>query len=102
LAQLSQTELAKAAGLSLPTVAAYERGGNIYAASLTAIEKALESQGVEFLPGGAVRLRPPKAEFLVASAENQPDRATRAAAAKLLNVRRRMRGEPLLDESGDE
>jgi transcriptional regulator with XRE-family HTH domain len=102
LAQLSQGRLAELAGLSLPTVAAYERGGNIYATSLSAIEQALESHGVEFLPGGAVRLRPPKAEFLFASVENAPDRTTRAAASRFLNVRRKLRGEPLLDESGDE
>jgi len=62
----SQTQLADKAGLSLPTVKRVEteRGPKVSAAARQALQKALESGGVEFIdengggPGVRLRKRP--------------------------------------------
>src|SRR5882724_10799624 len=52
---LSQAELAERAGVARLTVADFERSARTStAATLAAIRAALESAGVDFLPGGAV------------------------------------------------
>lgn len=59
----SQTRLAEAAGLSLPTVKRYEtdKGARVSADAVAAIRAALEAAGVEFIAenggGPGVRLR---------------------------------------------
>ena len=58
----SQTELATAAGMSLPTVKRYETGvANVSADAIGRLRQALEAAGVEFIPenggGAGVRLR---------------------------------------------
>ncbi|AFW00667.1 transcriptional regulator [Gluconobacter oxydans] len=59
---ISQTELAEAASVSRQTIVDFERGARTpYANNLTAIRKALEAAGVEFIPqnggGPGVRLK---------------------------------------------
>ena len=60
---MSQGELAEAAGVSLPTIKAMEKRGPEKSSleTVTAVKKALEAAGVEFLPenggGAGVRLR---------------------------------------------
>lgn len=63
----SQTELAKAAGLSLPTVKRFETqgGARVSDDAVAKMGAALEAAGVEFIPenggGAGVRLkRPPR------------------------------------------
>jgi transcriptional regulator with XRE-family HTH domain len=62
LTGLSQTEVAEAAGVSVPTLKRAEAGGPIKVADETIAEiaKALEKAGVEFIPenggGAGVRL----------------------------------------------
>jgi transcriptional regulator with XRE-family HTH domain len=41
-------DLAEAAGLSRPTVARFEMGNSVDAASLAAMQKALEDRGAQF------------------------------------------------------
>jgi transcriptional regulator with XRE-family HTH domain len=59
----SQTELAEAAGLSLPTVKRFETGtgAKVSADAVAALQKALEVAGVAFIPenggGAGVRLK---------------------------------------------
>lgn len=58
---ISQTELAEAASVSRQTIVDFERGARTpYTNNLTAIRKALEAAGVEFIPqnggGPGVRL----------------------------------------------
>jgi transcriptional regulator with XRE-family HTH domain len=59
----SQTELATAAGLSLPTVKRFETGtgAKVSADAVEKMQRALEAAGVEFIPenggGAGVRLR---------------------------------------------
>lgn len=57
----SQAELARAAGLSLPTIQRYESVGNTSAEALAKIVSALEAAGVVFVDenghGPGVRLR---------------------------------------------
>ncbi|MBQ4824148.1 helix-turn-helix transcriptional regulator [Leisingera sp. HS039] len=59
----SQSQLAEAAGVSVPTVKRAEGSGKISAsgAAIQAIQRALEAAGVEFIPenggGAGVRLR---------------------------------------------
>ena len=102
LAQISQVELARCTGLSVPTIAGAEQGYDCLASTVDAMQTALEAAGVAFLADGSVRLGPPRgAVFLSADPDNPPDRATMAAAARVLNVRRRMRSEPLLREDGE-
>jgi transcriptional regulator with XRE-family HTH domain len=68
LASLSQADIAKATGLSLPTIkrAESERVVPISEESVAAIRAALEAAGVEFIPenggGAGVRLRKSKPE----------------------------------------
>ena len=59
---ISQTELAEAASVSRQTIVDFERGARTpYANNLSAIRKALEAAGVEFIPqnggGHGVRLK---------------------------------------------
>lgn len=98
LVQLSQGELAKRIGMSVPTIAAAEQGRNVFASTIAAIQGALEAAGVTFSPDGGVKLAPPRAEFIERDPDNPTDRATRAAAARFLNLRRKMKGLPLLPE----
>jgi transcriptional regulator with XRE-family HTH domain len=62
LTGLSQADVAKAAGISIPTLKRAEAGGSIKVADETIAEiaKALEKAGVEFIPenggGAGVRL----------------------------------------------
>ena len=62
LTGMSQSEVAKAAGVSVPTLKRAEAGGPIKVAddTIAAIAKALEKAGVEFIPenggGAGVRL----------------------------------------------
>ena len=62
LTGLSQAEVAEAAGVSVPTLKRAEAGGPIKVAdeTIAAIAKALEKDGVEFIPenggGAGVRL----------------------------------------------
>jgi len=62
LTGLSQTEVAEAAGVSVPTLKRAEAGGPIKVAdeTIAAIAKALEKAGVQFIPenggGAGVRL----------------------------------------------
>lgn len=58
---ISQTELAEAASVSRQTIVDFERGARTpYTNNLTAIRRALEAAGVEFIPqnggGPGVRL----------------------------------------------
>jgi transcriptional regulator with XRE-family HTH domain len=63
LANLSQTDVAKATGLSLPTIrrAESEREVSVSTDAIEAIRSALEAAGVEFIAenggGAGVRLR---------------------------------------------
>jgi transcriptional regulator with XRE-family HTH domain len=63
LTGLSQTEVAEAAGISIPTLKRAEAGGPIKVAddTIAAIAKALEKAGVEFIAenggGAGVRLK---------------------------------------------
>ena len=57
-------ELAKKAGLAPNTVSRFENGGGARVYTLAQIQKALESEGVIFIPadsvgGPGVRVRPP-------------------------------------------
>ncbi|WP_275891104.1 helix-turn-helix transcriptional regulator [Gluconobacter frateurii] len=59
---ISQTELAEAASVSRQTIVDFERGARTpYTNNLTAIRRALEAAGVEFIPqnggGPGVRLK---------------------------------------------
>jgi transcriptional regulator with XRE-family HTH domain len=60
----SQTDLAERAGVSVPTLKRAEGASAIRAAvdSMEAIQRALESAGVEFIPenGGGIGVRPRK------------------------------------------
>jgi transcriptional regulator with XRE-family HTH domain len=64
LANLSQVDIAKATGLSIPTIkrAESERDVSISGDAIDAIRSALEAAGVEFTNGGepGVRLRKAK------------------------------------------
>jgi transcriptional regulator with XRE-family HTH domain len=55
----SARELAGAAKLGLSTVQRVESGGSITAANMDALQRALETAGVEFIPenGGGVGVR---------------------------------------------
>ena len=57
----SMTDLARAAGVSPPTVKRFERGGEVRADLVEAIQRALEKAGVIFIDandgGPGVRLR---------------------------------------------
>ena len=60
---ITQDQLAKEAEVSLRTLANYEKSATKPTrATLAAIQRALESAGVEFLGEDGVRLRPPAAE----------------------------------------
>jgi transcriptional regulator with XRE-family HTH domain len=60
----TQAQLAAAAELSLSTVKNFEAGQSLPSpTSLRAMQRALEANEVEFLPGGAVRLRPDPITF---------------------------------------
>jgi transcriptional regulator with XRE-family HTH domain len=65
LANLQQTDIAKATGLSLPTIkrAESERDVSVSPETVAAIRAALEAAGVEFIAenggGAGVRLRKP-------------------------------------------
>jgi DNA-binding XRE family transcriptional regulator len=101
---LSQAQVASAAKISTTSYNSVEQGlSDPKVSTLRSIQAAFETKGVVFGAGGSVRIGPPRprAEFLVADPDNPPDRASRAAAARILNVRRRMRGEPLLDEEDE-
>lgn len=67
LADMTQGELAEAAGLSINSIQLFEAGKRSpYASSLAAIRKALELAGCQFIPenggGEGVRFRKPKAK----------------------------------------
>lgn len=61
LLNLTQSQLAEATGLSVVTVSAFEKGGDMRASNNQKIQAALEAAGVEFIPenggGAGVRLR---------------------------------------------
>ncbi len=66
LVSLSQADIAKATGLSLPTIkrAESDRDVSVSPEAITAIRTALEAAGVEFIAenggGAGVRLKPTK------------------------------------------
>jgi transcriptional regulator with XRE-family HTH domain len=66
LTGMSQSELAEAAGISIPTLKRAEAGGTIKVSddTIAEIAKALEKAGVEFIPenggGAGVRLKKKK------------------------------------------
>lgn len=98
---LSQAQVAEAAGLSTAAYNAIEQGqSDPKVSTLRNVKAAFEAKGAIFSGDGSVRIGPPRprAEFLVASPDLPQDQAARASAARILNVRRKMRGEPLLDE----
>ena len=55
--RISVRELAEMSGVTPNTVSRYENGKDAMASTLERIRAALETAGVEFIPGG-VRLRP--------------------------------------------
>lgn len=61
LLNISQTELARLSGLSLPTIKRLELGAAVRGNNLDAIRAALEKRGIEFIAenggGAGVRLR---------------------------------------------
>jgi len=69
---MTQQELAEAAGLELRLVADFERGRGHAPAVIQAARRALERAGIEFVDGGApgVRLKPQPMEFF------RPDQLT--------------------------
>jgi transcriptional regulator with XRE-family HTH domain len=98
---LSQAQVAAAAEISTTAYNAIEQAASDPRVStLRKIIAALESKGAIFGADGSVGTRP-RAEFLVADPDAPQDRAARAMAVKILNVQRRMRGEPLFDEEED-
>lgn len=60
LLDMSQDQLAAASRVSRRTVTNFEAGGTTIPATANAIQRALETAGVEFI-GGGVRLRDPVA-----------------------------------------
>ena len=70
---MTRPQLAEAAGLELPLVAAFEQGGGqAPAAAVRAMRRALERAGIEFTneSGPGVRLKPAPVEFF------RPDQLT--------------------------
>src|ERR1700693_351307 len=68
LLRISQTQLARRAGVSRLTVAHFERAASKpIPVSLAAIRTALESSGVALLPGGAVLPEPTTSDLPVRS-----------------------------------
>jgi transcriptional regulator with XRE-family HTH domain len=67
----SQTDLAKAAGLSLPTIKRFETaaGARVSADAIAAMQKAIEAAGVEFTNGSH-----PGVRFLGAKRKPKTDR----------------------------
>ena len=60
----TQARLAAAAHVGLTTLKSFEAGRSLPGAeNLCALQQALEAASVEFLPGGAVRLRPDSITF---------------------------------------
>src|ERR1700722_9006437 len=53
-------ELAARAVVSPDTVSRLEKGERLHQRTVIAIREAMEAAGVEFLPDGGVRLRPPR------------------------------------------
>jgi predicted nucleotidyltransferase/DNA-binding XRE family transcriptional regulator len=85
LLRISQTQLARAAGVSRLTVAHFERAASKpIPVSLAAIRSALESSGIALLPGGAV-LREPTVRRVPAQSQQVSDvlKILRAAAPRL-------------------
>ncbi|WP_105405191.1 helix-turn-helix domain-containing protein [Neorhizobium sp. T7_12] len=52
-------DLARNAGVSPDTIARLERGENLRASTITAVQSAIEAAGIEFIPenGGGVGVR---------------------------------------------
>lgn len=96
----SQAELAKEAGLSVLTINTFERDASVpRLETLFAIVRALSGAGVHLAAHGGVSFAPPKAPFIERDASDPADPVTKAQASRFLNVRRKLRGEPLLPES---
>jgi transcriptional regulator with XRE-family HTH domain len=101
---LSQAKVAEAAGISTTAYNAIECGqSDPRVSTLRNVKAAFEAKGAIFGADGSVKIGPPRprAEFLVASPDMPVDPAARAAAIRILNVQRRMRGEPLIDEEDE-
>ena len=56
--ELGVRELAALAQVSTNTITRLERGEGLYPRTVEAIQRALETAGIEFLDGDGVRLRP--------------------------------------------
>ena len=76
LANLSQPDIAKATGLSLPTIrrAESERKVSVSADAISAIRAALEAAGVEFTNGDEPGVRLRKADGVIRATWNPPPR----------------------------
>ena len=76
LSNLSQPDIAKATGLSLPTIrrAESERKVSVSADAISAIRAALEAAGVEFTNGDQPGVRLRKADGVIRATWNRPPR----------------------------
>ena len=96
---ISQAQLAKAAGLSPTALIAIEAGhSDPRSSTLRNIQAALETRRAVFSPDGSVRLGPPMAQFVEQDPDHPIDPRMRAFLARALNIDRRRRGLPLFPE----
>ena len=90
---LSQADLSKHSGVSLPRVVAIEAGRDCLQSTWSAIVTALESKGARFSPDGSVRIVPERERFITAG---NPSPETLHAAMRIVNSARRARNLPEL------